>query len=244
MTHTFEAEAPSSHRGRRVAGRRSDVDRWLCWLAGALIVGMHAGTLFEPLGSLGDTRVADWIDLATPFAVLGCAVMVLRSTDADQRAWSTMFFGGVAFALGHGLHLAANSISNVSDKTVAHASIVHLWDEVVSHYVWYSGLYIVFVALFVALLDSETRLRPGGAVLAGLVAITLVNTYIEGAVPWLGLVFLASGVAAGSSRSRTAAGQLAVLIGGLGLLLLVGWGVAWYVADGTIFPEYSEVGWI
>ena len=35
-----------------------------------------------------------------------------------------------------------------------------------------------------------------------------------------------------------------LLIGGLGLLLLVGWGVAWYVADGSIFPEYSDVGWI
>jgi hypothetical protein len=155
-----------------------------------------------------------------------------------------MFAGGVAFALGHGLHLAANSISNVADKTVAHASIVHLWDEVASHYIWYSGLYLVFVALWMAWRDQPIQVRPTGGVLAVLVAITLVNTYIEGGVPWLGLGFLATGIAAGLKRLTTPAGRLALLISSLGFLLLVGWGIYWYVTDGTIFPEFSDVGWI
>ena len=173
----------------------------------------------------------------------------MRAWLVDHRALrrvllSLVLVGAVTFVLGHGLHLSANSISNVDDKTVAHASIVHLWDEVASHYIWYSGFYLVLVALFVALCDHPPRLRPGGVVLAVLVAITLVNTYIEGAVPWLGLAFLASGVVAGLTRRKTPAGQLALLIGGLGFVLLVGWGVAWYIADGTVFPEYSDVGWI
>lgn len=109
---------------------------WLCWFAIAVVVGMQAGTIFKPLGSVGDTRVADWIDLAVPFAILGCAVMMLSSAGAARSSWVVMFLGGVAFALGHGLHLAANSISNVADTTVADASIVHLWDEVASHYIW------------------------------------------------------------------------------------------------------------
>ena len=217
---------------------------WLCWFAIAVVVGMQAGTIFKPLGSVGDTRVADWIDLAVPFAILGCAVMMLSSAGAARSSWVVMFLGGVAFALGHGLHLAANSISNVADTTVADASIVHLWDEVASHYIWYSGLYLVLVALWVVLSGRPIRIRPVGAVLGVLVAITLVNTYIEGGVPWLGLTFLATGIAAGLTRPRTPAGQLALLIGGIGFTLLLGWGLAWYVADGTIFPEFSDVGWI
>jgi hypothetical protein len=218
--------------------------RWLSWFGVAVIVGMQAGTIFKPLGSIGETRLADWIDLATPFAILGCAVMALHRAHSDRTSWTVMFTGGVAFALGHGLHLAANSISNVADKTVAHASIVHLWDEVASHYIWYSGLYLVFVALWMSWRDQPIQVRPIGGVLAVLVAITLVNTYIEGGVPWLGLGFLSTGIAAGLARWTTPAGRLTLLISSLGFLLLVGWGAYWYVTDGIIFPEFSDVGWI
>ena len=220
------------------------IARWLAWFAVAVIVGMQVGTIFKPLGTIGETRLADWIDLATPFAVLGCAAMALDSGSASSASWAWMFVGGVAFALGHGLHLAANSISNVSDPTVAHASIVHLWDEVASHYIWYIGLYLVLVALWVGLRDHPIRLRAGGAALAVLVAVTLVNTYIEGGVAWFGLGVLATGILAGWTRPTTSAGRLALLIGGVGFLLLVSWGIAWYVADGRVFPEFSDVGWI
>ena len=244
MTHTPAADFSSPARNQPSADHQSNPGRWLCWFAVAVIVGMQAGTIFKPLGSIGDTRVADWIDLITPFAILGCAVMTLRSTAADRSSWVWMFLGGVAFALGHGLHLAANSISNVAEGTVAQASIVHLWDEVASHYIWYSGLYFVLVALWIAVRNQPGQMRPIGAVLAVLVAVTLVNTYIEGGVSWLGLGFLATGIVAGLTRFDTRAGQLALLIGSTGFLLLVGWGVAWYIIEGTIFPEFSDVGWI
>lgn len=244
MTPNREPDAGGLASRDPVANARGDGGRWLSWFAVAVIVGMQAGTIFKPLGSIGDTRLADWIDLATPFAVLGCAVMALHRAHSDRTPWTLLFAGGVAFALGHGLHLAANSISNVADKTVADASIVHLWDEVASHYIWYSGLYLVFVALWMAWRDQPIQVRGIGGVLAVLVAITLVNTYIEGGVPWLGLGFLATGIAAGLTRLTTPTGRLALLISSVGFLLLVGWGVYWYVADGTVFPEFSDVGWI
>ena len=244
MPHARAPEFPGTARNQPSADRVGFPGRRLCWFAVAVIIGMQAGTVFKPLGSIGETHVADWIDLITPFAILGCAVMVLRATAADRSAWAWGFVGGVAFALGHGLHLAANSISNVADSAVADASIVHLWDEVVSHYIWYSGLYLVLVALWIAVRDRPGRIRPTGAVLAVLVAVTLVNTYIEGAVPWLGLGFLATGIVAGLTRFETPAGRLALLIGSTGVLLLIVWGIAWYVVDGTIFPEFSDVGWI
>jgi hypothetical protein len=44
--------------------------RWLGWFAPAVIIGMQADTVFTPLGTVGETRVADWVDLLTPYAIL------------------------------------------------------------------------------------------------------------------------------------------------------------------------------
>jgi hypothetical protein len=218
--------------------------RWLGWFALAVIIGMQAGTVFKPLGTVGETRVADWVDLLTPYAILGCAAMVLVRARASRSQWVLFGIGGITFTLGHGLHLAANSISNVADAVVAKASIVHLWDEVVSHYFWYVGLFLVLAAMALALRPREFRVGAVDVVVALLVAVTLVNNYIEGGTPWLGLVFLAVGVICGFLWHPAAVSRLLLLVGGVGLLLLVGWGVYWLAADGSTFPQFSELGWI
>jgi len=218
--------------------------RWLGWFALAVIVGMQAGTVFKPLGTLGETRVADWVDLLTPYAILGCAAMVLLRAWATRGQWVLLGIGGITFTLGHGLHLAANSISNVADTVVAGASIVHLWDEVVSHYIWYTGLFLVMAAVAWALRDQALTVGGPDVVVALLVAVTLVNTYIEGATPWMGLVFLATGLVAGLRWRPATVSRLLLVVGGVGLVLLIGWGVYWFAADGSVFPEFSELGWI
>ncbi len=218
--------------------------RWLGWFALAVIVGMQAGTVFKPLGTLGETRVADWVDLLTPYAILGCAAMVLLRAWATRGQWVLLGVGGITFTLGHGLHLAANSISNVADTVVAGASIVHLWDEVVSHYIWYTGLFLVMAAVAWALRDQALTVGAPDVVVALLVAVTLVNTYIEGATPWMGLVFLATGLVAGLRWRPATVSRLLLVVGGVGLVLLIGWGVYWFAADGSVFPEFSELGWI
>ncbi len=218
--------------------------RWLGWFALAVIIGMQAGTVFKPLGEVGETRVADWVDLITPYAILGCAAMVLVRAEASRAQWVLFGVGGITFTLGHGLHLAANSISNVADAVVAKASIVHLWDEVVSHYFWYVGLFLVLAAMALALRPQEFRVGALDVVVCLLVAVTLVNNYIEGGTPWLGLVFLAVGVVAGLVWRPAAVSRLLLVLGGVGLLLLVGWGVYWLAADGSVFPQFSELGWI
>jgi hypothetical protein len=218
--------------------------RWLGWFALAVIIGMQAGTVFKPLGTIGETRVADWVDLLTPFAILGCAAMVLVRAGASRGQWALFGVGGITFTLGHGLHLAANSISNVADVVVAKASIVHLWDEVVSHYFWYVGLFLVMAAMAWALRPQEFRVGAVDVVVALLVAITLVNNYIEGGTPWLGLAFLTVGLVCGFLWRPAAVSRLLLVVGGVGLLLLVGWGVYWLAVDGTTFPQFSELGWI
>ncbi len=218
--------------------------RWLGWFALAVILGMQAGTVFKPLGTVGQTRVADWVDLLTPFAVIGCAAMVLFRAWATRAQWILFGVGGITFTLGHGLHLAANSVSNVSDAVVARAPVVHLWDEVVSHYVWYTGLFLVMASMAWALRSQEFTVGGVDVVVGLLVSITLVNTYIEGGVPWLGMLFLGVGVACGLLWRPGAVSRLLLVVGGAGLALLIGWGVYWLVADGSVFPQFSELGWI
>ena len=216
----------------------------LGWFALTVIVGMQAGIIFRPLGTAGETRVADWVDLLVPFAVLGTATVILYRARANATNWAVFATGAVAFALGHGLHLSANSISNADDFALEEADIVHLWDEIVSHYIWYTGLFIVLVAIALALRAVPLVIGPGIILAAVLVTVTLVNTYIEGGVPWLGLCFLSAGLAAGLAWRPAPAASLLLLVSGLGLVLLIGWGIAWYIADGTLFPVFSDVGWI
>jgi len=218
--------------------------RWLAWFAVAVIVGMQVGTLFEPLGEVGETRLADWIDLLTPFAVIGCGTMVLLACGADRRLWVVFGVAVVIFTLGHGLHLSANSISNSDDVTLNDADIVHLWDEVVSHYIWYFGLFLMLVALALALRSQDLHLGVIGVLLASLFSMTLVNIYIEGDVAWLGVAFLATALVVGIMWRPAAVSRLLMFMGGLGLVLLVVWGISWFIADGRVFPEYSDVGWI
>ena len=240
MTETTRVTASD---GGRVRDPAADAHRWLGWFALAAIIGMHAGTLFKPLGNLGETRVADWIDLLTPFAVVGTAALVI-SARPNRVAWWTFFVGAVAFTLGHGMHLSANSISNVADDRVARADIVKLWDEVASHYVWYAGMYLIMVAIVVAVRQITMPLSVWDRVVATLFAITLFDTYIEGAVPWMGLCFLASGLVAAWVWRPSTVSRLVGWVAVVGLILMLAWGVGWYIADGKVFPEFSEVGWI
>ena len=170
--------------------------------------------------------------------------MVLARTGAARAAWVLFGVGAVTFTLGHGVHLAANSVSNVAELAVAHASIVHLWDEVVSHWIWYIGLFLVLAAVAWSLRGRQFRVGVLGVVLALLVAITLTNTYIEGGTPWLGILILGSGVVAGLAWWPAPISRVLLLVGGSGLVLLVGWGLYWYVAEGRVFPQFSELGWI
>ena len=208
--------AATSSTARLGSPVATGVRSWLGWFALAVIVGMQAGTVFKPLGTVGETRVADWVDLLTPFAVLGCAAMVLVRAGAAAGPWVLFGVGAVAFALGKGLHISANSASNVADPVVAEATIVHLWDEVVSHYVWYSGLFLVVCAMAWALRDLSFRVGALDGVVAGLVAVTLVNTYIEGGVPWLGMAFLGTWLVVGLLWRPAAVARLLLVVGGVG----------------------------
>lgn len=213
--------------------------RWLGWFALAVIIGHHVGTIFGPLGEVGaHTEWADWVDLATPYAVVGTALGVLLAARAERRAWLVAALGAVVYADGHGIHLAANSVGNARGP----AQPVHLWDEVIGHYVWYAGLFLLVAALAVTLVDRP-RPGPGAWPLAALFGLTAATNGIEGGTPYFTLAVAVAFVGYGW-RHRAGAGVLLLPAYGVTLVALVGWGAYWAIAEGRAFPQFSELGWI
>jgi hypothetical protein len=242
--------------GARHPGAAPDVRRSagvglpLALLAVSVVLFMQIGTFARPLGDVGGTRAADWLDLLTPWAVIGSAVWVLLASRSpaggsspDTWSWLALAVGGIAFAEGKGLHLAANSISN-AEPTGQAADLAHLWDESVGHWVWYIGLLLVLVAVTRAVLGSPgrplLRTTAGGVVLAALAGFSLANTWIEGETPWLGIV-AAGGFTVYALAHRRPGAMLWVVCFGLAFVQVVGWGIYWWFADGSVFPEYYEV---
>ena len=213
--------------------------RWLGWFAVAVIIGQHAGVLFKPLGSAGrGTEWADWIDLLTPYAVIGTALAVLLAAEADRRTWLLAAFGALAYAQGGGIHLAANSVGNARGN----GQPVHLWDEVVGHYLSYAGLFLLVAAL-ARVLVARPRPGPLGWPLAVLFGVTTANNGIEGGTPYFSLAASLAFVGWGW-RHRRGSGWLLVTAYGVAAALMIGWGVYWALAEGRSFPQFSELGWI
>jgi hypothetical protein len=230
---------------------RSGVGIPLAVLAASVVVFMQIGTFARPLGDLGGTRAADWLDLLTPWFVVGSAAWVLLASRASTRggapdggAWVTLAVGGLAFTEGKGLHLAANSVSN-AEPTGRVAELVHLWDESVGHWLWYVGLLLIAAAVARTLLASTESLplktTVGGVLLAALTGFSLANTWIEGRTPWLGILAAAGFTAYALLRRRRAGALVWLVCFGLALIQVVGWGLYWWTAEGLVFPEYYDV---
>jgi hypothetical protein len=156
--------------------------RWLAVTGLAYAVLHHLGLLPSGLGTTVDgTRVADWIDLAIPWLVLVPAALTLQAAKVGPRVWWTFGAGAIAYASGHGIHLAANSVGNVEPGPTA-----HLWDEVVGHYVWYAGVAGLLAALAMSMAG---RPRPPvvGYLLAIAVGLTWASNAVGGGTEWFSL---------------------------------------------------------
>ena len=142
----------------------------------------HLGLLPAGLGStIDDTRWTDWLDLLVPWLVLVPAALTVSADRPSPRTWALFGAGAVAYASGHGIHLAANSVGNAAPSVTA-----HLWDERVGHLVWYSGVALVIAALTATM---RGRGRPGvvGWVLALAVGLTWASNAVGGGTEWFSL---------------------------------------------------------
>lgn len=204
--------------------------RWLVAFALAIGVFHHVGTLTGPLGELGGgMEWGDWVDLLTPYAVVGTAVGCLATAGAGRVTWVLAALGSVVYVQGHGIHLAANSIGNARGDEAP----VHLWDEVIGHYLWFTGLYLLLLALALALRGRPVT-SPWGWPLALLVGSTLLTNGIEGGTAVFTLLVC---LAFAGWGARVRDPQLLATFA-LPVLGVAGWGIA---HQG--FPQFSELGW-
>jgi hypothetical protein len=207
--------------------------RWVAAFAAVVDVGHHTGFLLEPLGEVGATRWADWVDLALPYAVIGAAAGALATVDARPRAWLVLGAAAIVYTQGHGIHLAANSIANVDPSRAA-----HLWDEVVGHYLWYGGLVGIVAALAVALGHLPRPRSRLQHLLVLVFGLTVFTNSVEGGTPWLGLLASVVFLAWALPRRDRAPGLL-VLPYAVAAIALLAWGVYW-----RGFPQFTELGWV
>ena len=181
-------------------------DRWLALTALAYALLHHVGSLPAGLGPAGhDTRWADWIDLVTPYAVLVPAGLALRAARPPASAWALLCAGALLYAQGHGVHLAANSVGNVTPGPAA-----HLWDEVVGHAVWYAGAGLVMAALALGMRGRPRPRSPLAYVLAVAVGTTWATNAIGGGTSAASLLAAALAVGVGCRGRREQPVLLAV----------------------------------
>lgn len=212
-------------------GTDARLHRWLVGFALVFVVGHHTGTALGPLGEVGPTRWADWVDLLLPYLLIGSAALVLREAGAGRTAWLVLGAGAILYTQGHGIHLAANSVGN----ELGHADVITLWDEYLGHYLWYGGFALLVVGL--ALGVREVRVSPAGWFVAALCAVTLTSNAIEGQTVPLSAAIAVAFLLRGRHR-------LVQVVYGAHLALLVGWVAYWALAEGRWSPEFTDLGWI
>jgi hypothetical protein len=230
---TTPAPGPAPATGETAAPGGGGHLRWLAVLAVAYGITHHFGFALAPLGTIGQTRWADWIDLLTPYAVLLPAAAALHAGGAARRHWILYLAGALTYVEGHGIHLAANSVGNIAPSDIA-----HLWDEYTGHYLWYGGLTLVLAALAAALARREPARGALAPVLAAATGITFTTNALEGHTALASLAAAAAFTAWGwATRDRL--GRLLLPAFAPALLLLTAHGI-WHRG----FPAPSDLGWI
>lgn len=140
-----------------------------------------------------------------PWLVLTPAALTIAASRPDSRTWVVLGAGAIAYASGHGIHLAANSVGNADPGETA-----HLWDEVVGRAIWYAGVAFVLVAL-ARTMAGRPWPHPVGYLLALAVGLTWATNAVGGGTEWFSLVVALAAAAWGLARRRE-----------LGVVLLVG----------------------
>jgi hypothetical protein len=180
----------------------------------------------------------DWIDLATPFAVVGAAAALLVALRPPATALFVALLATLLYVDGHGIHLAANSIAGESPTGQAEDT-AHFWDERFGHIEWHLG-WIGLIGAFCLAdrarpLPLATRVQAAIALLLG---FTLFTSTVEGGTWWLELG------AAGSFAAWAALDRRPLLVTTAGAFavgaVLIGVWAAWH---GGV-PEFSEAGLI
>jgi hypothetical protein len=207
-----------------------------------------------------DLKWQDILDIATPVVMLPAYWMLVRqprwAPDFDQV--ELLLFLGLAavWAEAQGMHLAANSIDNlVGQQGLPAPPIIHLFDEIVSHYLWLAAIVGLAGLAYVRQwrhplqADREADVPPRRADLvvvavAGLIyGLTFFIIVIEGQTGALGIpaavVLILLPLLLSRRRLLWEPVSAFVLTGHLCAIVLF---AAWWVYWGGRLPQFTEVG--
>jgi hypothetical protein len=208
----------------------------------------------------------DTLDFLTPFVVIPLAYLLfyhtrrtLRSSNDLGRGQSLLAkiilgFGFLLYVEGHGLHLSSNSIARIVQNMKGSElfNATYLFDEIISHYMWDTGVFLIsigliFIALrlpFYSLSKSNLFLVSIGAIfygfnftVNGIEGQTVVFTF-----PAAGVGFLLSFILYWKARREGFHNPFYVFFATayfLSLVLFAYWGLS-----RSGFPQFSELGWI
>jgi hypothetical protein len=139
----------------------------LGWL-GVAFLSLYLGSVYikAPFARPGVT-VGDLIDIAIPMVLIFLYALVGRALGAvtmpshgRSAPRMLLILGGFALVLGHGMHVAANSIHDAIDRAriTDPYGLVNWWDERVSHF----AIDFSKIALCVGLTALEGRSHEAG----------------------------------------------------------------------------------
>lgn len=224
----------------------------------AYSIAFAAFLLIPPLLSSGrglhpDMELADLVDLFTPLVLIPLSWHLFSTASPAQasRAQAISFLAVAAlWGLGHGTHLAANSVGNLVAESAGTPDrvkgLVHFYDETLSHYLWHAGILgLAALTVWRAWNASREQAAPGFVLLSGgAYGFTLFLISTEGGSVLLVLPGAAILVAAllwrwRAQRPLHPTPAMFLAAHAFTLLLLVVWGL-WHGG----FPQFTELGWL
>jgi hypothetical protein len=211
----------------------------------------------------------DALDFLTPFAVIPSAYMIysrLRtislSPSSQESSSRTLNIAGkivlgvgiLCYAEGHGLHLSANSLARLLQdaKESEIFEATYLYDEVISHFIWIAGLYLISLSLILlafrlslqSLSWKKIVLLSAGAAFYGF-AFTVEA--IEGQTVVLAFPAAAAGFLLSFflylRRRKQRVENFLLLFFVIAYFLSVVFFTYWGLYRSG-FPQFSELGWI
>jgi hypothetical protein len=232
-------------------------DRFLPIFSSAFAAGILAPVFAHGFFPLYPTLPwSQLIDFFTPVVLIPLYWLLFAGASAapPSRNEAVAFMVGVSvWALGHGMHLAANSIGYAMRKLPPSyaAELAHLYDEVLGHYFWHGGVVALSASITLrSVAQAHDEDRPGRAERGGAVRILAALLYgltyflliIEGGTAPLGLPFAALFVIASLARWRATIARRPILsfffVAHLFALVLF----AVWAAMHQGLPQFSEVG--
>ena len=187
----------------------------------------------------------DLVDFAAPVLLVVLYALVLRALPpGDPRRRLLVVAGGFGLLLGHGIHVAANSIHDAIDRAglLDPGGLVNWWDERVSHIVIHGSKALMWVGLVgLERRGDSSRVSPGLAIGALAYGFITFAEGIEGQTVFFMLPFAVLFLAwsLGQGRPYAPVRSFYTLAAVVAILLFSGWGLLHHG-----FPEFSQVGLI